>query len=179
MGRSVGLDDTGQVIFYFLGRCVVLRAELHADTRGPVGLRALRRNPDHLPRYRDFFRLVHQVKQHEYFIANGVLLVGGNEQSAIFEERHKRGVKDSLVLDSQRQDAAFGAVLQRFTHTMATVVVAAIASAIRGSSRKALKHSLGKSCAKTLLNRKPSINIVAGKPAVRTCWPLKPQNAAC
>ncbi|MNG23908.1 hypothetical protein D3C84_1085680 [compost metagenome] len=93
----MGFDSTA--------RGVVTVVELYADPGGSVTLRALGGDPGDLAGHRDFFRLVHQVQQHEHLIPQLVAFVGRDKQAAVLDERHVGGVKHRLVLDGEGQNA--------------------------------------------------------------------------
>ncbi|MNR50009.1 hypothetical protein D3C85_1694710 [compost metagenome] len=73
-------------------------------------------DPGDLAGHRDFFRLVKQVQQHEYLIAQLVALVGRDKQAAVLDERHVGRVKHGLVLDGQGQNAVARAGADGFIH---------------------------------------------------------------
>jgi len=108
MRRLVPAQRTRQIVLdLLLGIAAVLIAELHADPGGALALRAFRRHPDDSPRDRKLLFLAHQIEQHEYFIAQTVVAVGRNEQTAVLHERHVREVERALVLDSKGQQPRF------------------------------------------------------------------------
>jgi len=86
----------------------ILFAELHADTGGALALCALGRHPDDASRHRQLLILTHQIQQHEHFIAEPIIAVGRNEQSAVGHEGHVGQVQRALVLDGQGQQARLG-----------------------------------------------------------------------
>jgi hypothetical protein len=97
-----------KIVFDLLLRvAAILIAELHADSRGAFPLRAFRGHPDDAAGHRQFLFLTHQIEQHEHFIAQAIIAVGGDEQSAVFDERHISEVERALVLDRQRQQTGF------------------------------------------------------------------------
>jgi hypothetical protein len=108
MRRFVPAQRTGQIILDFLlGVAAILVAELHADPGGALALRAFRRHPNDSPRDRKLLFFAHQIEQHEYFIAQTVVAVGRNEQTAVFHERHVREVERALILDREGQQPGF------------------------------------------------------------------------
>ncbi|MNL69507.1 hypothetical protein D3C87_1943760 [compost metagenome] len=89
---------------------------MYADPRGPVALGAFRGDPGDRAGDRDFFRLVHQVQQHENLIAQLVAFVGRDKQAAVLDERHVRRIQHGLVLDRQGQNAVARPRIDGFIH---------------------------------------------------------------
>src|SRR5215469_9756636 len=84
----------------------VLLGKLHADARGAlalVALRALGRHPDDASGNRQLLVLAHEIQQHEHFIAEAIIAVGGDEKAAVFHEGHVREVQGTFVLDGEGQ----------------------------------------------------------------------------
>ena len=108
MRGLVSAESTGEIVLDFL-LCVaaILVAELNADAGGSFALRPLGSHPDHAPGNRELFFLTHEIEQHEHFIAQPIIAVGGNEQSTILDERHVGEIQRALVLDGKRQETRF------------------------------------------------------------------------
>ena len=108
MRGLVSAESTGEVVFDFL-LCVaaILVAELNANAGGSFALRALGSHPDHAPGYRQLFFFAHEIEQHEHFIAQPIIAVGGNEQSAILDEGHVGEIQRAFILDGKRQETRF------------------------------------------------------------------------
>ena len=108
MGGLIAAQRAGEIVLDLLLRvAAVLIAELHTDAGGAFALRAFRRHPNDAAGDRQFLFLTHQVQQHEHFIAQAVVAVGGNEQAAILDEGHVREIQRALILDGKRQKTRF------------------------------------------------------------------------
>ena len=108
MRGLVSAERTGQIVLDFLlGVAAILIAELNADAGGSFALRPLGSHPDHAPGNRQLFFFAHEIEQHEHFIAQPIIAVGGNEQSTVFDEGHVGEIKRALVLDGKRQETGF------------------------------------------------------------------------
>ena len=87
--RLVAAERAGEIVLDPLLRvALILLAELHADARGALALRAFRRDPDHAACHGDLLLLTHHVEQHEHFVAELVARVRRDEQAAVLDERH-------------------------------------------------------------------------------------------
>src|SRR5580700_6558607 len=119
MRRLVPAESAGQLILDLLLRvAAVLVAELNADARGALTLRALRGHPDHAARDRELFFLTHEIEQHEHFVAEPVIAVGRDEKPAVLHERHVGEVERTLVLDRERQQTRFVTWTSHFLTTI-------------------------------------------------------------
>jgi hypothetical protein len=108
MRGLVSAESAGEIVFDFLlGVAAILITELNADAGGSFTLRAFRRHPDDAPRDRQLFFLAHEIQEHEHFIAQAIIAVGGNEQSTILDEGHVGEIQRALVLDGKRQETRF------------------------------------------------------------------------
>ena len=67
---------------------------------------------------RELFLAVREGKEHENLVAELVAFVGGNEQSAMLDERHERGIEHRLVLDGQGQNAVTRTKVCRQAHAV-------------------------------------------------------------
>lgn len=89
MGRTCRLQRTAQQGFYLITgfKTAILFAELHTYALRPITLRD-RGNPDDLPHYFKFYRIINQAQQHEHFIADFEAFIGGDEKTAAFNKGH-------------------------------------------------------------------------------------------
>jgi hypothetical protein len=103
---SVAAESARQVVLDFLLRvAAVLVAELHADAGRTLALRALRRHPDDPAGNRQLLFLAHEIEEHEHLVAQAVIAVRRDEQTAVAHERHVGEVECALVLDRERQQS--------------------------------------------------------------------------
>src|SRR5262245_21959514 len=99
MGGLVPTQRARQIVLDLLLRlAAILLAELHANARRALALCTLRRHPDHAPGHRQLLVFAHEVEQHEHLVAEAVVAVGWNEQTAVADERHVSEVQRALVL---------------------------------------------------------------------------------
>src|SRR6516162_9268 len=107
VGRFVSRERARQVGLDLLLRLpAILLGELHADAGGAlalIALGALGRHPDDAPGDGQLLVLAHEIEQHEHFIAEAVIAVGGDEKTAVLHERHVREIQGTLVLDREGQ----------------------------------------------------------------------------
>ncbi len=115
VGRLVAAQRAGEIVLDALLRvALILLAELHADARGALALRSLRRDPDDAAGDGDLLFLAHHVQEHEDFVAELVARVGRDEEAAVLDERHVREVQRALVLDRQCQETRLAHDCPRF-----------------------------------------------------------------
>jgi len=111
----IAAQCAGQIVLDLLLRvAAVLIAELYADARGTLALRAFRRHPDDAAGDGQLFFLAHEIEQHENFIAQAIIAVGRDEQAAVFDERHVGKIERALILDGERQQAWFVTLTSQF-----------------------------------------------------------------
>ena len=79
MRRSIGFERASEIGFDFFVGGIVLTVELHTDAGSAIALRAFGCDPDNATGDRNFFRLIHQVQQHEHLVADAIRLVGRDE----------------------------------------------------------------------------------------------------
>jgi len=82
VSMPVRLQRAGEIGFDFVAGDIILVIELHPYASSAISLSAFWRQPDNLARNGDFFGLIHEIQQHEYFIAQLILFLGGYEQTA-------------------------------------------------------------------------------------------------
>lgn len=85
----------------------ILFVELHTNTLWAITL-CHRGNPDNMPDYLEFDRIIQQIQKHEYFVADLETLVGRNEQASAFDERHVGRIQRRFFLDGKRKNAGLG-----------------------------------------------------------------------
>ena len=68
----------------------------------PLGVIQMTRPGD-----RQLLFLAHEIQQHEHFIAQAIVAVGRNEQTAVLHERHIGEIQRALVLDREGQQTRF------------------------------------------------------------------------
>ena len=108
MRGFIPAEGAGEIILDFLlGVAAVLIAELYADSGSALALCALRGHPNHPAGDRKLLLLAHQVQQHENFVPQAIIAVGGDEQAAVLHERHVGEIQRTLVLDRKRQQTRF------------------------------------------------------------------------
>src|ERR1700722_3047741 len=106
--RLLSRECAGEIILDLLLRlAAVLFAELYADARRALALCALRRHPDDASGDRQLLILAHEIEQHEHLVAEAIIAVRRNEQSAVSHIGHEGKVQRALILDGEREQTWF------------------------------------------------------------------------
>ena len=82
MSGAIRDKPVAQMLFYFCGCREIRFRELNTDSRLPVTLSTLRRNPDYFPVNRDFLRLIHECQQKNTSSPNSYFLFVGTKRQA-------------------------------------------------------------------------------------------------
>ena len=105
MSGAIRDNPVAQMLFYFCGCREIRLRELNTDSRLPVTLSTLRRNPDYFPVNRDFLRLIHECQQNKHLFTQLILFIRRNKKTPLTNERHVGGIQYCTIFNRQREYA--------------------------------------------------------------------------